>query len=374
MKRAIHCQTGSAVADVGQRPTRPERQVGDPNSHFRKQQPTQVGRATACGIAGCLLSVAFANGLVPPAARAGEPEPVHFSRDILPILSENCFLCHGPDAKARKADLRLDLKETALRKTEAVIVPGKSGESELIERVASNDADEVMPPPKSGKKLTAHQIELLKRWIDQGAQWSKHWAFEPVRRPAAAARFENPDWVRNPIDRFVLARLEARGARPVAGGRSERRLIRRLTLDLTGLPPTPAEVDAFLADASPDAYEELVDRLLASPHYGERMAMDWLDGARYADTNGYQNDFARTMWPWRDWVIAAFNRNQPFDRFVIEQIAGDLLPGAQPRPDGSPPASTAITGPSPRPARSTRNSASRTPSTGSRPRRRSSSA
>ena len=171
----------------------------------------------------------------------------------------------------------------------------------------------------------------------------------------------------------MLARLEAEGLAPVAAGRADH-LIRRLTLDLTGLPPTPAEVDAFLADAAPDAYERLVDRLLASPHYGERMAMDWLDGARYADTNGYQNDFARTMWPWRDWVIAAFNRNQPFDRFMIEQIAGDLLARRQRSTSGSPPASTAITGPSPRPARSTRNIASRTPSTASRPRRRSSSA
>ena len=297
-----------------------------------RASPTQVARATACGIAGCLLSVALANGLVPPAARAGEPEPVHFSRDILPILSENCFTCHGPDAKTRKADLRLDLKEIALRTKDPVIVPGKSGESELIERVASNDADEVMPPPKSGKKLTAQQIELLKKWIDQGAPWSKHWAFEPVRRPAAARRCATRAGSGTRSTGSCW-----RGSRPRGSHRRRRpsgpRLIRRLTLDLTGLPPAPGEVDAFLADSRPGAYEALVDRLLASPHYGERMAMDWLDGARYADTNGYQNDFARTMWPWRDWVIAAFNRNQPFDRFVIEQIAGDLLPGCQPRPE-----------------------------------------
>jgi mono/diheme cytochrome c family protein len=260
------------------------------------------------------------------AVRAVEPGQVQFDRDILPILSENCFACHGPDAKARKAKLRLDLKETALRKTEAVIVPGKSGESELIERVACQDDDEVMPPPKSGKKLTAQQIDLLKKWVDQGAQWSKHWAFEPVRRPAAPS-VRVASGVINPIDRFVLARLETEGLAPSA--RAERTtLIRRLSLDLLGFPPTPEEVDAFLGDESPNAYDSLADRLLASPHYGERMAMDWLDGARYADTNGFQNDFARTMWPWRDWVIAAYNRNQPFDRFVIDQIAGDLLPGA----------------------------------------------
>ena len=183
-----------------------------------------------------------------------------------------------------------------------------------------------MPPRKSGKVLTPHQIELLKKWIDQGAKWNKHWAFEPPRRPAAPS-VKECDWPRNPIDAFVLARLESEklAHSPPA---DKAALIRRVYLDLTGLPPSPAEVDGFLADAAPDAYEKLVDRLLASPAYGERMAMDWLDGARYADTNGYQNDFARTMWPWRNWVIAAFNANEPFDRFTIEQIAGDLLPGA----------------------------------------------
>ena len=207
-----------------------------------------------------------------------------------------------------------------------MIVPGKSGESELIQRVASKDASEVMPPPNSAKKLTAHQMELFKNWIDQGAQWSKHWAFEPVKRPAAPP-VRNPDWIRNPIDRFVMARLEKDRLAP-APPADRATLIRRLTLNLIGLPPSPEEVDAFLADVTPNAYEALVDRLLASPHYGERMAMDWLDGARYADTNGFADDYARIMWPWRDWVIAAFSRNQPFDHFVIEQIAGDLLPAA----------------------------------------------
>jgi Protein of unknown function (DUF1553)/Protein of unknown function (DUF1549)/Planctomycete cytochrome C len=258
--------------------------------------------------------------------KAGESEPVRFSREVLPILSENCFLCHGPDAKSRKAELRLDLKESALRATDPIIVPGKSLDSELFQRITSRDKDERMPPPKSGKALTARQIDLLTKWINQGASWGKHWAFEPPRPPTPPP-VKNRSWPRNPIDEFVLARLEAEGLSP--SPRAEpTTLIRRLALDLTGLPPTPADVDAFLAAPMSSGDGALVDRLLASPHYGERMAMDWLDGARYADTNGFQNDFARTMWPWRDWVIAALNRNQPFDRFLIEQVAGDLLPCA----------------------------------------------
>ncbi len=259
-------------------------------------------------------------------SRAGAPSQVDFRRDIQPILSDNCFLCHGPDSKTRKADLRLDVKDGALRKADPVIVPGKSGESELIARIISKDPEELMPPRKSGKTLTAHQIELLKAWVDQGASWSQHWAFDPPHR-ATPPEVKQRGWPRNAVDAFILARLQAEKLNPsVEADRTK--LIRRVTLDLTGLPPSPSDVDAFLADNAPDAYERLVDRLLASPAYGERMAMEWLDGARYADTNGYQNDFARTMWPWRDWVIAAFNANQPFDRFTVDQIAGDLLPGA----------------------------------------------
>jgi hypothetical protein len=269
------------------------------------------------------IGIAF---LSPALVLAGESATVSFSRDVLPILSENCLLCHGPDAKVRKADLRLDVKESALRSKEPIIVPGKSGESELIRRIESDDPEELMPPPKSGHTLTGAQKETLRRWVEQGAKWGKHWAFEVPTRP----ELPNPKdagWLRNPIDRFVLIRLDDTGLRP-APEADRATLIRRLSLDLTGLPPTLAELDAFVTSQSPKAYEELVDRLLASSHYGERMAMDWLDAARYADTNGYQNDFARTMWPWRDWVIEAFNRNLPFDQFIIEQIAGDLLPGA----------------------------------------------
>ena len=262
------------------------------------------------------------------AVRTSAAEPVNFGRDVLPILSDNCFRCHGPDANARKAKLRLDAQDGALRKDRPIIVAGKSADSELVRRVSSSDASEVMPPPKSNRKLTATQIETLKRWIDEGAKWGRHWAFDPPRRPTLPA-VRDGRWPRNGLDRFILARLEAEGLTPSAEAPKET-LLRRVTLDLTGLPPTPAEVDAFLADAAPGAYERVVDRLLASPHYGERMVWEWLDAARYADSNGYQGDGERTMWPWRDWAVDALNRNLPFDQFTVWQLAGDLLPGATP--------------------------------------------
>jgi hypothetical protein len=247
---------------------------------------------------------------------------VLFNRDILPILSNNCFRCHGPDEKMRKAKLRLDRHDGVAR----VITPGKSMSSELIRRVTSTEPDEVMPPPKSGRTLTGEQKELLRRWIDQGAAWSKHWAYEGPRRPVLPP-VRDSGWCRNAIDRFILARLEREGLTPSPEAPRET-LIRRLAFDLTGLPPTPAETDAFLADSGSGAYARLVERLLASPRFGEHMALDWLDGARYGDSHGFNDDYVRTMWPWRDWVIAALNGNMPFDRFTIEQIAGDLLPGA----------------------------------------------
>jgi hypothetical protein len=254
------------------------------------------------------------------------PKDVSFSREVLPILSENCFLCHGPDAKGRKGKLRLDTEEGALRRPEAVIVPGKSSASELIRRITTNDETEIMPPRSTNRKLTPAQIDLLKRWIDSGAKWGKHWAFEPPQRPPLPA-VKNQAWVRNGIDAFVLARLEAEGLVPSPEAARET-LIRRVTLDLTGLPPTVSEVEAFLKDTRPEAYERVVDRLLASPHYGERMVWDWLEAARYADSNGYQGDAERTMWPWRDWAVEALNRNLPFDQFTTWQLAGDLLPSA----------------------------------------------
>jgi mono/diheme cytochrome c family protein len=270
------------------------------------------------------LVLAVWTGLAGHPVRAADPEPVQFSRDILPILSDNCFACHGPDQNQRKADLRLDTKAGALRQETPVVVPGKSGDSELILRITSTDPQEVMPPPKSNRKLTAGQIDLLRRWIDDGAVWGKHWAYESPRRPAPPA-VKTAAWPRNPIDQFILARLERDGWHPSPEA-AKATLLRRVSLDLTGLPPTPEELDAFLSDNSPRAYETLVERLLDSPHYGERMAWEWLDAARYADTNGYQGDPTRAMWYWRDWVIEALNRNMPFDQFTIEQLAGDLLP------------------------------------------------
>ncbi len=259
----------------------------------------------------------------------GVAAPLQFNRDIRPILAENCVACHGPDRAQRKGGLRLDERAAALgpaKSGRAAIVPGRPVESELYKRIGSKDPEEVMPPRDSGRTLSAAQKETLRRWLAEGASYESHWAFLPVRRPELPA-VKLKRWPRNPIDRFVLARLESAGLSP--SPEADRiGLIRRLSLDLTGLPPTLAEVDAFLADGSAEAYERVVDRLLASPHYGERMAVDWLDAARFADSNGYQVDRDREAYAWRDWVIRAFNTNQPFDRFTIEQIAGDLLPQA----------------------------------------------
>ncbi len=275
-------------------------------------------------IALCAILWAGVAGL-PAATSAGA---VDFSRDIQPILSDNCYHCHGPAEKGRKAKLRLDTKEGAFRVQDgkAVIIPGKSAQSELVRRITTKVADDVMPPLDSNRKLTAKQIDLLKRWVDQGAKWGQHWAFVAPQRPELP-KVKNKAWPKNAIDYFILARLEREGLKPSAEAAKEK-MIRRVTLDLTGLPPTLEEVDAFLADTSKEAYEKLVDRLLRSPRYGERMVWEWLDAARYADTNGYQGDGTRTMWPWRDWVIEALNSNMPFDQFTVEQIAGDLLPAA----------------------------------------------
>jgi hypothetical protein len=259
-------------------------------------------------------------------AHAGRP--VDFDREIRPILSEHCYECHGPDHKARKADLRLDRKEDAFRDREgyAVIVPGKLEESELIQRITSTDPNEVMPPRKFKKHLNPQEIELLRRWVAEGAKWEGHWSYTlPASVPLPSVK--DRGWPRNPIDHFVLTRLENEGLRPSPEA-DRATLIRRVSLDLIGLPPTPAEVDVFENDPRPDAYEQLVNRLLALPHYGERQARPWLDQARYADTNGYEKDGRRSIWPYRDWVIRAFNRDLPFDRFTIEQIAGDLVPNA----------------------------------------------
>ncbi|MDB5307325.1 MAG: Planctomycete cytochrome [Gemmataceae bacterium] len=273
------------------------------------------------------LLLLAAGAIVAPARSADPPgagRKIDFARDVRPILADNCFACHGPDEKTRKADLRLDTRDGLLGGH--TVGPGPAAKSELVARVTAKDPDEVMPPPKSGKKLTPEQIATLKAWIDQGAPWSAHWAFAAPARPPVPGGSEKPSsWVRNPIDGFVLAQLEKAGLKPSPEA-DKTTLIRRVTLDLTGLPPTPEEVASYLKDESPDAYGKVVDRLLASPRYGERMAWRWLEAARYADTNGYQTDAGRDMWRWRDWVIEAYNRNLPFDRFTVEQLAGDLLP------------------------------------------------
>lgn len=274
---------------------------------------------------GSLTGGAAGTAVSGPDARRG----LDFNRDIHPILSENCFACHGPDEHQRKAGLRLDLPESAKRPNQsgsAAIVPGSPEKSALILRVAPANENRRMPPPKFGKRLTPTQTDALRQWIEEGAEYKPHWSFIPPRAGPLPG-VKNETWARNPIDRFVLERLEAEGLAP-APEADRRTLVRRLKLDLLGLPPTPAEVDAFVADTAAGAWERLVDRFLASPHFGERLAVDWLDAARFADTHGYHIDSGRDMTRWRDWVINAFNTNEPFDRFTVEQLAGDLLPNA----------------------------------------------
>lgn len=256
------------------------------------------------------------------------PERIEFNRDVQPILSDNCFKCHGFDKNHREGERRLDTRDGALADSEGVraIVPGNLGESDAHLRIHSTDKDELMPPPKSGKKLTARQIAILDKWIERGAKYQPHWAYIAPMRPTVPTVSEEA-FVKNPVDALVLARQQELGLAHAAET-DRATLIRRVSLDLIGLPPTPAEVDAFSADQSADAYERLVDRLLASPAYGERMAIGWLDLVRFADTIGYHSDNPRNVWPYRDYVIRAFNENKPFDRFTIEQLAGDLLPNA----------------------------------------------
>ena len=252
-------------------------------------------------------------------------ELVDFDRDIRPILSDNCFQCHGPDKENRDAELRLDRKENAfgIHNGVARIVPGTPGESELFRRVSATDPEIRMPPKDSGRILTDQQIHLIRDWIAQGAEWKEHWGFiAPARPPEPVTK--TAGWIRNAVDSFILSRLESEGLQPTTEA-DRPTLIRRVTLDLTGLPPSPEDIDAFVEDVSPGAWEKVVDRLLKSSAYGERMTVRWLDLARYSDTSGYQNDGPRTMWRWRDWVINAYNANMPFDQFTIEQLAGDMI-------------------------------------------------
>ena len=273
---------------------------------------------------------------------AGAADKVDFNYDIRPIISSKCFHCHGPDEKSREANLRLDIREEALKERDGIraIVPGDLAASDLVERIISKDKDEVMPPPKEGHPLEPREIELLKRWIAQGAEYKAHWSFvKPVRAAVPEVRNQKPEVrgqkpdVANPIDAFIHARL-AKAGLAMSPEADRHTLIRRMSFDLIGLPPTPAEVDAFVAESIRDpqsAIRNLADRLLASPAYGERWARLWLDLARYADSTGYGSDkFRLNIWPYRDWVIEAFNRNLPYDRFTTEQLAGDLLPEPTP--------------------------------------------
>lgn len=258
------------------------------------------------------------------------PKKIDFNFHVRPILSDRCFNCHGPDENARKANLRLDVEEAIFtnipQKETFAVVAGNPEKSELIARILNEDPEMVMPTPESNLSLTAGEKAILIKWVEQGAEWKTHWAYTSPEK-AKLPEIESSSWTQNEIDYFVLDKLESIGLQPSEEA-SKETLIRRLSFDLNGLPPTPEEIKTFKNDSSPDAYEKLVDRLLASSRYGERWAWEWLDVARYADTNGFQGDFTRDMWPWRDWVIEAFNANIPYDEFTIKQLAGDLLPDA----------------------------------------------
>jgi hypothetical protein len=282
------------------------------------QQRTLL-RLVLAGLLGVLPSL--------PARAADKPEPVDYNRDVRPILSKNCFACHGQDDSHRRARLRLDRREGAtlkLRDGRTAVVPGSPEKSELLRRVAADDPDVRMPPAETGNRLTPAQVAVLRRWVAEGAPYAEHWAFVKPRRPPLPA-VRDRSWPRNDLDFFVLARLEKEGLHPTEEA-DRFTLLRRASLDLRGLPPSPQEVEQFARDTSPDAYEKMVDRFLADPAYGERWGRVWLDLARYADSAGYGSDPLRTIWRYRDWVIDAYNRNLPYDRFTIEQVAGDLLP------------------------------------------------
>jgi hypothetical protein len=277
----------------------------------------------------CLVALLLAVPML-KRAEADEKTSVSFNRDIRPIFSDTCFRCHGPDKNARQAGLRLDIREEALRKTKSgvtPIVPGKPDESEIIRRIFATDQYEVMPPPAAHKELSHQQKETIKRWVAEGAHYEGHWAYQPIRRPAVPTVRNPQSAIRNPLDAFIQARLAKEGLQP-APEADRRTLIRRVALDLTGIPPTPQEVATFVNDKSSNAYEKLVDRLLNSNRYAEKQTLHWLDAVRYADTAGFHGDNAMPAWPYRDYVLRAFRDNKPFDEFTREQLAGDLLPNA----------------------------------------------
>ena len=302
---------------------------------YRISRDGVLQRLAVCSGSGtpspCVRLVTAAIALVVFSEPVNANDRVDFNRDVRPILSNHCWNCHGPDEHSRKAGLRLDQRESTVAVLEsgvAAVVPNRPGDSELIARVDDDDPHSIMPPPGFKRPLNARQKEILRRWIAQGADFAGHWAYERPKRVDPEKLAVDPrhkDWIRSPIDRFILAKLTQEGVAP-SPETDRATWLRRVTLDLTGLPPAPADVDNFLADRSPEAYERVVDRLFSTPAYAERMAQSWLDAARYADTNGYNNDEYRSMWPWRDWVIRAYAENMPYDRFVTEQLAGDLLP------------------------------------------------
>jgi hypothetical protein len=294
----------------------------EPTAHFVSIIVAAARRASAVSL--------MVLGSFPWAAARADGEPINFNRDIRPILSANCFSCHGPDAANREADLRLDVESEAHRDRDGGIAfkPHDPAASAAWDRILAEDESLRMPPPETNRTLSDEQKQLLKRWIEAGARYAGHWSFEPIRVPDVPAVPASARAV-NPIDAFILARLPSQGLEP-APEADRATLLRRVTLDLTGLPPTPEELDSFLASRDERAYEQVVDRLLATPQYAERMAMAWLDAARYADSSGLHADGDREMWGWRDWVIHAFEVNMPFDRFTIDQLAGDLLPDATP--------------------------------------------
>lgn len=281
------------------------------------------------GVSSALMAAFFAlfTAMVSVAQAATADKKVDYNREVRPILSDHCYACHGPDANTRKASLRLDIREDAFKALEAggfAIVAGNSKESQIIHRITTSDEDDLMPPSKGGKPLSKEQIATLTRWVEQGAEWKGHWAYQKPEQ-SEVPEIKNKSWARNPIDNFIAQKQEQNKFKPSPEA-SKNKLLRRATFDLTGLPPTTEEIDAFLNDKSPDAYDKVVDRLLKSPHYGERMAQFWLDLARYGETQGYHHDSHRDMFHWRDWVIKAFNDNKHYDDFTVEQLAGDLLP------------------------------------------------
>jgi mono/diheme cytochrome c family protein len=314
------------VEELFETPATAPASLAPPPTPIPPSRPASPGARPMSRASLSVLVACWALVLVVPSARAQDSPAVDFQKQVRPILSDACFACHGPDANHRKGELRLDVREDAFRPREdyAILVPGNPDESEFIARISSDDDTMVMPPPSHHRKLKPEEIELLKNWVAQGADWKNHWAFltpEKAEPPAIDAG-ERPI---SEIDRFLIARLQSEGLSQNEEADRET-LVRRAWLDLTGLPPTPKEIDAFLADSSPDAYEKLIDKLLESPRYGEHMGRYWLDISRYGDTHGLHLDNYREMWPYRDWVIRAFNENKPYDEFVVEQMAGDLLP------------------------------------------------